>query len=90
MAIEVKAGGEETVIESEGANIRVYTKEDLIVCRNRGEATKEEKDKWIVKNSKTGIHSIHKIDNMLEAAIILKSLGLNTSIMDVVGCKDME
>jgi len=83
-------GFTETIIESDTADARIYSKDNYLVCKNRAESTEQGKDKWIIKNTETGTHSIHTIDNMLEATIILKSLGLNTSIMDVVGCKDME
>ena len=82
-------GFQETIIESDIADTRIYSKDNYLLVKNREEATELGKDKWIIKNTKTDKFSIHAIDNMLEATIILKSLGLDTTILDVVGCKDM-
>jgi hypothetical protein len=82
-------GFKETIIESETADFTIYSKDNYIVCKNRAGETKESRGSWIIKNSITGTHSIHKIDNMLEGTLILKSLMFETSIIDVVGCKNV-
>lgn len=82
-------GFEERVIEQDGFKIRTYRRDDFMVMRNYFENIESGKDKWVVtKNVGSETEgqstSVHTFDNMLEAVITLKSLGLKVTILDIV------
>jgi hypothetical protein len=83
------AGFTETVIESQvdSSIIRIYSRGEFLVFRNTAETTEKGKDKWIIKNTKTQSVGVYQLDNMLEAAVVLISKGVDVTMLDIVGCK---
>jgi len=83
------AGFTETVIESEidSSITRVYSRGPFLLCRNTAEATEKGKDKWIIKNTETQSVGAYKLENMLDATIVLVSKGVDITVLDIVGCK---
>ena len=58
--------------------IRTYNRDGYILIRDG--------DYWCI-STPSDSKSIHAIDNMLEGTVVLKSLGVEVSILDVVMCK---
>lgn len=62
----------------DGTSIRTFSRDNYVLFRD-GEY-------WCI-SSPNAQKSIHSIENMLEGTIVLKSLGVEVSVLDVVCCK---
>ena len=83
-------GFEQYVVEQEEFMMRLYKKDNFVLMRNYFENIEKGTDKWIITKELENVEpqvSLHKLDNMLEAVLVLKTLGMNISVMDVVTSK---
>lgn len=70
-----------TVDMEDGSVLRLYERDNFLLLRDG--------DKWII-NVLESFKTVHTIDNMLEGTVVLRSLGLDVSILDVVCGKFVE
>ena len=65
------------LVEIENVSIRIYKRDEFRMVFSH--------DKWVITGNQ--FKATHTIENMLEGVIVLKSLGVDISVLDVVCCK---
>ena len=65
------------LVEIENVSIRIYKRDEFRMVFSH--------DKWVITGNQ--FKTTHTIENMLEGVIVLKSLGVDVSVLDVVMCK---